>query len=112
MAANGSQICERPNKVVDVFEMFTGGLNQGAASGLRCFVKLFGSVFSNPDDFVEFIDGSRCRVANISQWFGQLECLFFFEPEITVDDVGRFFNQINVEIPVRIVLVDQVHHFV
>ena len=107
-----SQSTERLNKILDLLVHPACGGRKDLSGLLGDPLGLLFRVPPDSNNLVKFINRRRSGRMNQSQRFPKGESGFLLEPEISVDDIARFPNQVNVKIGVGIFLTEQAQNFV
>ena len=73
---------------------------------------LFQRVLPNPPDLFKLIDGGVGRVTNFSNGFSKFKCALVIDPEIGIQYVICFLDQVHIDFRIGFFAVDQIDDFV
>ncbi len=111
VAANSSQVAQRTDKIVDVFETPMPDLGKDLLGAILCRAGFCGGVLFNPDNLVKLVHCGRRSGFDFAQSLGQVEGVFTVQPKVRIGNLTTLLHQIAVEIRVCVFLVDQVQYF-
>ena len=97
--------------MLDVLKTLMGYIRDNFLSLLFDNGRLLCCILFNANNFIELVNRGNCGILDTLKHFAQISRGFIIEPKISIDNISRLTDQIDIEVGVGILFVDQVQHF-